>query len=64
MEKQKNIISREILILAVWFMEQKVIIFRCKNNIREEPARPVPAKTLFDNLFLKCIKRYEHETFT
>ena len=45
------------MILAVWFMEQKAIIFPCRTNIRDEPARREPAKTLLDNLFLKCIKR-------
>ena len=61
MGKQKNIITRTIVILAMWFIEQKAIIFRCRTNIRDEPA---PAMTLFDGLFLKCVKRYELETFT
>jgi len=39
MRKPNNIITREILILAIWFIEQKVIIFRCRTNIRDEPAR-------------------------
>ena len=39
MGKQNNIITREILILAMWFIEQKVILFRFRINIREDPAR-------------------------
>ena len=49
-EKKNNIITREILILAMWFTEQKVILFRCRANIRNEPAM-----TLFDGLFLKYV---------
>ena len=69
MGKQNNIITREILILAMGFIEQKVVIFRCRTDIRDEPARPEPARpgpamTLFDGLFLKSVKRYELETFT
>ena len=69
MEKQNNIITREMMILALWFMEQKVIIFRCRADIRDEPARPEPSRleptrcvpviTLIDGLFPKCIKIYE-----
>ena len=40
MGKQNKIITREILILAMWCIEQKVIIFRCRTDIRDEPARP------------------------
>ena len=40
MGKQDNIITREILILAMWCIEQKVILFRCRTDIRDEPARP------------------------
>ena len=64
MGKQNNIITREILILAIWFMEQKTILSWCKTNIRDEPTRPEPGMTLFDGLVLKCVKRYELETFT
>ena len=42
MEKQNNIKTREILIFAIWFIEQKIIIFRCRTDIRAEPARPGP----------------------
>ena len=70
MGKQNNI-TREILMLAMWFMKQKVILFRCRTNICDDPARPEPAvqpagpaMTLSDGLFLKCVKRYELETFT
>ena len=64
---QTNIITREILILAMWFIELKVILLRCRTDIRDEPARPEPARSghdAFDGLFLKFIKRYELETFT
>ena len=44
MGKQNNIITREILFLAMWFIDQKVIIFRCRTNIRDEPAQPGPAR--------------------
>ena len=44
MGKLNNIITREILILAKWFMEQKVILFRCRADIRDEPARLEPAR--------------------
>ena len=64
MGNQNNIITREILILAMWFIEQKVILFRCRIDIRDELARPEPAMTVFDGLFLKSVKRYELETFT
>ena len=40
MGKQNNIITCEILILAMWRIEQKVIIFRCRADIRDDPARP------------------------
>ena len=59
MGKQNSIITREILILAMCFIEQKVILFRCEIDIRDESAR-----TLSDSLFLKYIKRYLFETFT
>ena len=53
----------------MWFFEQNVILFRCRADIRDEPARseqarPGPAITLFDGLFLKCFKIHEDETFT
>ena len=64
MGKQNNIITREKLILAMWFMKQKVIIFRCRIDIHDEPVRPGPAMTLFDGLFLKSVERYEIETYT
>ena len=40
MGEQNNIITREILILAMWCIEQTVILFRCRTDIRDEPARP------------------------
>ena len=69
MGKENIIITRQLLILAMLFMEQKVIIFRCRTDIRDEPARPEPtqlgpAMTHFDGLFLKCVKIYELETST
>ena len=39
MEKQ-NIITREILILAMWFMEHKIILFRCRTDILDKTTRP------------------------
>ena len=67
--KQNNIITREILILAMWFRDQKVIISRCRTDIRDEPVRPDPtlpgpAVRLFEGLFHRCVKRYELETLT
>ena len=50
MGKQNNIITREILILAMWCFEQKVILFRCRTDIRDEPARPEPARPGHDAL--------------
>ena len=44
MGKQNNFITREILILAIWFMEQKVFLFRLKIDIRDELARPEPTR--------------------
>ena len=43
MGKQNNIITREILILAMWFIEQKFILFRCRIDIRNEQDRLEPA---------------------
>ena len=73
MGKQYNIITHEKLVLAMWFIEQKVFLFRCRADIRaepplSEPARPAPtlpgpAMTQFDCLFVKFVNRYEHETF-
>ena len=53
----------------MWFMEEKVILLRGRADIPDEPAWPEPARpgsamTLFDGLFLKCVKRNELETFT
>ena len=44
MGKQNNIITREILILAMWFREQNVILFRCGTDIRDELAQPELAR--------------------
>ena len=38
--RKQNIITREILILAMWCIEQKAFLFRCRTDIRDEPARP------------------------
>ena len=62
MGKQNNIVTCEILTLAMWFMEQKVIISRCRTDTRVELAQlePVrPGHDAFDGVFLKWIKRYE-----
>ena len=50
-------------------MEQKKFIFMYRTHIRDEPARPDPARryptmTPFDGLFLKFVRRYELEIFT
>ena len=37
---ENKLIAREILILTMWFIKQKVINFGCKIDIRDEPARP------------------------
>ena len=50
MGKQNNIITGEIMILAMWFMEQKIILFRFRIDIRDEPARPEPARPGHDAL--------------
>ena len=44
MEKQNNLITRKILILAMWFREQENNLFHCRIDIRDEPARPEPAR--------------------
>ena len=54
--RKQNITNRELLILAMWFMEQKVFIFRCKTDIRDEPAQPGPAKTLLTACFSNLLK--------
>ena len=66
---KQNIITREIMILVTWFIEQKVTHFRCRSDTLDQPAgpetaRPGPVMTLFYGLFLKSVKRYELETFT
>ena len=67
MWKLNNIITREVLTLAMWFIEEKIIIFdenrySWRNGPAQigptrpvpGPARPGPAMTVFDGLFLKC----------
>ena len=44
MGKQNDIITREILICTMRFNEQKVVIFRCRTDVRDEPAWPEPAQ--------------------
>ena len=66
--KQNNILTREKLILAMCFIEQNFIILRCRTDINDQPAQPLPAlpgqvMMLFDGLFLICVKRYEIETY-
>ena len=41
---KQNIITREILILHMCLIDQNVIIFLCRTNFREDPARPGPAR--------------------
>ena len=62
MGKQNNIITREILILAMWFIFFDVKLISVMNQ--PGPTRPGPAMTLFDGLFLKLVKRYELESST
>ena len=67
MGKQKNIITLEILILAMSFMEHLFILFHVKPiTVMNPPCpkQPGPAMTLFDGLFLKFVKIYELETVT
>ena len=42
--KQNNIITRAILISAMRFIEQKVILFRCRTDNLDELARPDPTR--------------------
>ena len=61
MGKHNNIIARELLVLAMWFIEQKVILFRCRTDIRYdpvrlEPVRPGPAMTLLTAYFSNMLK--------
>ena len=44
MGEQNNNITREILILALWYIEQNFFPFRLRTYIRDEPARPEPAR--------------------
>ena len=52
MGKQKNIITREIFILAMWFIEKKIFLFDVEpisvmnqpGSNRPDPARPGPAR--------------------
>ena len=44
MGKQSNIITYEIFVLTMWFIEQKVILFRCRTDILDEPALPELAR--------------------
>ena len=64
MGEENNNITHEILILVIWFIEQKVIIFPCRNNIRDEPAPPGPAMTLFDALYIRSYGSYGLGTTT
>ena len=56
MGKQNNIITLEILILAMRFMEQKVFFFFFDVEPISVMSRPGSAMTLFDGLFLKCVR--------
>ena len=70
MGKQNNIINHEILILAIWFMEQKVIIFWCRTDIHDEPAWPEPARSwrsltaYFSNLLKFTSFKFSHNKVT
>ena len=56
MNKQNNSKTREILFSAMWSINQKIIHFRCRTSIRDEPARTGPTRPghdVFDALYLK-----------
>ena len=38
---KQNIIT---IVLAMWLMEQKVVIFWCRTDFRDEPTGPEPAR--------------------
>ena len=58
MGKQNN---RESLILAMSFIQQKVIIFRGSTDIRDEPARPWRSLTAyFPNVLKDTNLKYSH----
>ena len=44
MEKQNNFITRELLIIATWSIEQKLIIFQCRTDVRDEHGRREPVR--------------------
>ena len=45
-------------------MEKKIILVKVIIDIRDEPARPGSAVTLFDGLSLSLFKRYKLEIFS
>ena len=53
MGKHNIIINSEILILAMWFTEQKIIFLRCRTDIRNETARPWRSLTTYFSDMLK-----------
>ena len=41
---KKKRVSRELSVLEIWCIEQKMFVFAYKIDIRGEPARPGPAR--------------------
>ena len=69
MGKQNKITTREILILAssynkklLFFDVEPISMMNRPEPARPDLARPGPAMTLFDGLFLKYVKTHELET--
>ena len=42
--RKKKRVSRELSVLEIWCIEQKMFVFAYKIDIRGEPARPGPAR--------------------
>ena len=65
MGQQKNIITRERLILGMWFIEQKFILFQFRTDIRDEPAQPWRSLTANSSNLLKDTSlKLSHNKFT
>ena len=57
-------ITLRIDLKHIYHVTKKNIIFIFRTYFRDEPARPDPAITLFDDFVLKCVKIYEFKAFT
>ena len=61
MGKHNDIISREILISAIWLIEQKFILFWCRTDIHDESARPWRCLTAnISNSLINTILKLSH----